>query len=464
MGNRRKPRAAIIATLAALPLAAGADSSSDELLQRIEQQGQRLRELKRELEVLDETADTTTAPTPVVEAGRDGFSLKSADGRNQLRLRGTLHIDGQYLEGADPGAPADGWQATRVRPIIEGTLGEIYDFKVMPDFGRGRTVLQDAYVTARFTPAFQLMAGKFKSPVGLERLQSANDNRFVARGLPTGLVPNRDIGLQVGGSVLGGRLGYAAAWLNGANDGSSSETFGDADMNDEKEFAFRLFAQPFVENGSRGLRGLGIGIAGTWTDQTGDAMQPLLSTIRSTGQATIFHYRTGPTATIANGERTRLAPQFHYYAGSLGLIGEYTAVSQDVSRVVPRGVRSGTVDMSAWQLAASWFLTGEDEAFRGFTPKARFSVSGGTWGAFEVVARAQALNVGGSAFAAGDDSFADPLTSVRGANAYGVGLNWYLNENFKWMLDFEHTGFEGGAPDGDRRDEDAWQLRFALGF
>jgi hypothetical protein len=58
--------------------------------------------------------------------------------------------------------------------------------------------------------------------VGLERLQSANDIRLVARAFPTQLAPNRDIGLQVGGGLFGERLSYAVAYLNGSNNGSSS--------------------------------------------------------------------------------------------------------------------------------------------------------------------------------------------------------------------------------------------------
>ena len=46
-----------------------------------------------------------------------------------------------------------------------------------------------------------------------------------------------------------------------------------------------------------------------------------------------------------------------------------------------------------------------------------------------------------------------------------MGLNWYLNENLKWMLDYERTSFEGGAAEGaDRDDTDALLLRVALGF
>ena len=48
------------------------------------------------------------------------------------------------------------------------------------------------------------------------------------------------------------------------------------DINDDKEYALRLFAHPFAESDSFAIRGLGFGIAGTYTDQVGDATQPLL--------------------------------------------------------------------------------------------------------------------------------------------------------------------------------------------
>jgi phosphate-selective porin OprO and OprP len=466
MGNKTALRAAILAALA-LPLAAQAQEvSNDELLKRFEEQDQKILVLERKLEIQDEASASSKESTAVVSAGPKGFSLKSADGRNQLKLRGTLHLDGRYLDGTDPGGVVDSFQATRVRPTIEGTFANIFDFKLMPDFGQGRTVIQDAYVTARFNPAAQLTLGKFKSPVGLERLQSANDMKWVQRGYPTSLAPNRDMGLQLGGDIAGGRFSYQAAFLNGSNDGSSSETFADADINDDKEYALRLFANPFAESDSFAIRGLGIGIAGTYTDQTGNVTQPLLPSFRTPGQSTFFRYRAfGTTAgTVADGERTRIAPQLYYFVGSLGLIGEYTEVSQEVSRLVATGNRAGTVDTDAWQLAVSYFLTGEEASFRGYQPKSRFSLDDGTWGAFEVVARVQSLSVSDEAFAGGADSFADPLASASQADSWGVGLNWYLNENVKWLLDYEHTTFEGGAPTGDRTDEDAIQLRLAVGF
>jgi phosphate-selective porin OprO/OprP len=434
----------------------------EELLQRIEQQSEAIKVLERRLE-LEEDADTTaTQAAAQVKAGERGFSLQSADGKNQIKLRGVLHIDGRHMISDEADLP-DTYQITRARPILEGTVSGIYDFRFTPDFGQGRTVIQDAYVTGRFAPGFQVTAGKAKSPFGLERLQSASDIRFVARAFPTSLAPNRDIGLQVGGNLIGERLNYALAFVNGSNDGSSSETFADTDVTSDKEYVARLFAHPFAESDSFALRGLGIGIAGSDTDHTGNATQSFLPSFRSPAQATIFRYRSGDT--FADGERTRIGPQLYYYAGRFGLMGEYTEVSQDVSRTLPTGVRSDTIDTTAWQLAASFFLTGEEAAYRGYKPNSSFSIADGTWGGFELTARYQELDIDDAAFAGGDDSFADPLASVRKATGFTVGLNWYLSQNLKWVIDYEHTSFEGGGADGgDRDDEEAILTRVAVGF
>jgi len=459
-------RAAALAAASLLPFStARAEPSIADLLQRLEEQEQRIMVLERKLEIREETDQSIASSAAVANASPRGFSIQSADGQNQVKLRGVMHFDGRYLANDDPNDLKDTWQATRIRPIVEGTVGGIYDFRFTPDFGLGRTVIQDAYVTGRFNPSFQVTAGKFKAPVGLERLQGSNDLRFVARAFPTSLAPNRDLGVQVGGKLVASRLDYAVAFLNGSNDGASSEAFGDVDINDDKEWAARLFAHPFAESDSFALRGLGLGIAATYTDQDGTAAQPLLPAFRTPAQSTFFRYRTDATPTLAAGERTRIAPQLYYYVGSFGLLGEYTQVSQDVSRTTSSGLRDATLDTTAWQLAASWFLTDEEAAFRGFKPGSIFSLENGTWGAFELVGRYHELSIDDDAFVGGADSFADPAVSARKATAWALGVNWYLNENLKWVLNYERTRFDGGAADGaDREDEEAFLTRVALGF
>ena len=79
------------------------------------------------------------------------------------------------------------------------------------------------------------------------------------------------------------------------------------------------------------------------------------------------------------------------------------------------------------------------------------------------MARYHELDPADDAFLGGTESFADPAAAARKASAVAVGLNWYLNENLKWVLDYEQTSFDGGSPAGDRDDEKVVLTRFALG-
>jgi len=163
--------------------------------------------------------------------------------------------------------------------------------------------------------------------------------------------------------------------------------------------------------------------------------------------------------------RVRFSPQFYYYVGPFGLLGEYVESRQDISRVKTKGSRSDTVDTSAWQLSAAVFLTGENETFSGFSPKSPFEFGGPGWGALELAVRVHELDIDEAAFAGGSSSFADPSASARRARAVGGGLNWWLNQNLRWMLDYEVTRFDGGAANGGNRpDERALLTRFFLSF
>jgi phosphate-selective porin OprO/OprP len=127
-------------------------------------------------------------------------------------------------------------------------------------------------------------------------------------------------------------------------------------------------------------------------------------------------------------------------------------------------VRSATLTNSAWHAQFSWFITGEDENFRGFTPGSTFRPGKHGSGAWELVARAHELDIDDDAFAGGAQSFANPLTAVSKATAYGVGVNWYPWNTVKLSLNYEQTSYEGGASTGDREDEKALLSRFAINF
>jgi phosphate-selective porin OprO and OprP len=364
----------------------------------------------------------------IISAGKGGFLLTSPDGDFAIKLRGNLQVDGRFFLGDQPSAAIDTFLLRTARPIIEGTVYKYFDFRLMPDFGNGQAVIQDAYLDAKFNPAANLRFGKAKAPFGLERLQSETDLELVERSLATQLVPNRDLGIQVFGDVANARLSYQAALTNGVIDAGSS----DSDNTNSKDFGARIFAKP--------VNGLGFGIAYSTGKQEGSLLVPALPSYKTSGQQTFFKYRLSTvidTTTIADGTHYRYSPQFYLYHGPLGVIGEYVVSSQ----LLRDGLATARIDNKAWNLTANYVLTGENASYKSIDPKNPFDPSKSHWGAFEVAFRVDQLDIDHDAF----PIFADPATSATKAKNWAAGFNSYLNKNIKFMFDYDHTSFEGGS-------------------
>lgn len=416
------------------------------LEQRVEDLAMQLKIVERQAEIDKEAAAERAKTTPQPAAGRGGFSLQSADGNFRLRMRGYVQADSRFFLADSDQRGVDTFVLRRVRPIFEATMYSLFDVRMMPDFGNGATVLYDAYIDARFSPRFKIRAGKYKPPIGLERLQSATDIGFVERGLPTALVPNRDLGLMVYGDIVGGNLAYAAGIFNGVPDGGSS----DLDTQDGKEGVARLFAQPWRTRTHSAWQGLGFGIAGSYGNQRGvSAASSGLPTFKTAGQSTFFGFRGDDPAlgpVLAAGAHTRVSLQGHYYFGSHGIFLEQVRSSQKVKR----GPSNATLDNSSWQVATSWVLTGESPSYRGVTPRSPFDLKAGTVGAIELTARYGELHVDPATF----PFYANAATATRGAEAWAVGCNWILNSGVKVMANYEQTRFDAAGPVPRRREHD----------
>jgi phosphate-selective porin OprO/OprP len=418
-----------------------ADTSLEARVTELDQQVrvlQRLREL-----AADSIAAAAKDKVSATASSKDGFSIKSADGKFAVRLKGLVQTDGRFFLSDSAFPVTNTFFIRRARPILEATVGKYLEFRVQPDFGQGTTVLFDAYTDVKIAPAFAVRVGKFKPPVDLERLQSASDIVFAERALATNLAPNRDVGLQLSGDIGTGAFTWQAGIFNGVPDLGN----GDGDVSDAKDVAGRVFFQP-VKLGA--LAGLGFGIAGTTGIERGTTAAPQLASYRTPGQQTWFRYTSSTTTpasnVFANGTRSRLAPQAYFYTGPLGLHGEYILSWQEVSRA---GSPDVTLKHSAWQTTGSFFLTGEKNSWRSAAPKKAFDPKAGTFGALELAARYSELSIDDATF----PTFANPASTPSKAKAWAIGLNWYLARAIKVVADYEHTTFTGGTAAGDREDE-----------
>jgi phosphate-selective porin OprO and OprP len=450
-----------------------ADDTANEikaLRQQIEALDQKVRVLERKVELDKESAVEKAKTLPLVTAGPSGFTISSADTNYVLSLHGLVQVDNRTFFGDKGINGNDSFLLRRARPIFQGTIARDFDFLFVPDFGGTSVQIVDAYINYRYRPWLQVRAGRQKVPVGLEQLQSDAVTSFNERSLVTDLVPNRDIGFQIWGDIAGGVASYAVGVYNGVGDSRNTANF---DFEDNREFAGRIFLQPFKKSKLPALQGFGFGIAGSYGESSVTNLTGLpgttggsLAGYATDGQQQFFAYNPSSGLVAADGTHWRLSPQACYYYGPFSLLAEYAVSDQHVRKVGT--ATTADLQNTAWEVTAGWVLTGEDASFAGVTPRRPFDPKNGTWGAWQFVARYAELDVDNKAF----PLFSNPASSASTAQSWTVGVNWYLNKNVLFKTSYSHTDFTGGDTSAaltspaavTRQPEDVWFTRLQLSF
>ena len=377
-------------------------------------------------------------PTP---GWTDAFVFQSPDGDYRLQVGALVQVDGRFALDDDRNAVST-FAVRRLRPYIRGRLAQRFEFYLNPDFAGGTLVVQDAYLDTRFSPALIVRVGKAKVPFGLERLVAASSLLFFERALPSALVPNRDVGVQALGDLAGGRVSYAAGVFNGVADGASADT----DSNGSKDVAGRLAVKPFLTHADTPLSGIGVAIAGTSGRQT------TLPSFRTPSLQQTFFSHSGVSA---DGRLTRYSPQAFYYYKRVAALAEYVHSQQPVRK---DALRDDTT-REGWQIAGSYLLTRDVATERGVRPRTNFDFGHGHVGALQIAARYHTLRVDPRSFAR---RLASAGSSLE-AKAWTIGLNWYLNPYFKYVVNFERVVFDRDAA-GGRRTENALAFRTQASF
>ncbi|MEO7891073.1 MAG: porin, partial [Vicinamibacterales bacterium] len=351
-------------------------------------------------------ASTPAQPAAVTAGWQNGFFVQSANGDYRLLINGVAQVDGRFSVD-DPEPIINTFTVRKLRPSLQGRIAKYIDFRLTPDFGNGTAVLVDAFFDVRFSNALRIRAGKDKTPIGLELLQSDPALLFPERSLASTLVPNRDVGFQALGD-LGTKVIYSAGIFNGIPDGANSVA--DLDTNNGKDLAGRIQLQPFrsASTPASPLNNLGLHLGASSGSQTG----ALPSFKTSVGQ-TYFAY-AGATA---DGDRVRVTPGVFYYYKSFGAFGEYVRVQQDVVK----GATHLTFTNSGWDVSSVFNLTGEAASSGVVQPRSGFDPPTSKYGALQLVARYAALDVDQDIFTAGFAAAAASQTAKQAT----IGVNWY---------------------------------------
>jgi len=349
----------------------------------------------------------------------------------KIDVGGLLHLDARVFD--EPESNADEFIVRRARIEAKGKIGDTISFLLRPEYGNGQDgSLFDAYADWQLNSNNSLRIGKFKTPIGLERVQSISHHLFVEPALTDNLVPNRDVGIA---------WNIKSSWLQfnigvGNNVGDRQNTNDDTD--DSKTAFTRIFFTPWPD------LGLNFGVAGSLGKSENNNQLPSYRT--SLGQNTVFRYSTN---WLRDGDETRWAPQYTWYLGRFGSYGEY--VSSELTLSDGSGA-TASVTNTSWQVAVSWLLTDDQASWQGVTP----NHSGGAW---EILVRLAELNLEeGVEFADEASLPAEKLLSAA------VGVNWYVNANTKVQFNYEQTQFDELQFAQNIADEKTFAARLQLSF
>lgn len=445
---------ALAASQEAATLAKSASEEVKSLAAATEATDDRVKVIERLREIEAEEAAAKAKSTPVVQTSASGLLFRSADTAWSIRFRGVIRTGGVWDLNDESHKTVDQIQNSTVRLGFEGALARRVEYRIQADFSKGSVGLQDAYTDLKFAKWAVVRVGKFQTPLGWERFQSPGDLPFFDRALPSTIAPNRDIGVQLSGDVLKGRLNYALAAVNGGADGSNIN----GDVNDDKDAYLRLWAAPAKGTGLPWLEGLGLGVGGSYGYH-----DVSLASYRSASGASIFSWYA---ADSSRGEGWRVAPQLSWTAGPYWVWGEWIrsqdrvakgATSTPTDSVGKGAANKGVVyrynkvadgaapeefAVTAWQAGISWVVTGEDASEKGVKPRHPFDGSeNGGLGALELSARVSGLAVDDAAFPV----FADTAKSASAALAWAVAANWHLIRGTRIQVAYERTVFDGGA-------------------
>jgi len=402
----------------------------------------------------------------------DGLHIATKDGNFTAAFNGRMQVDSQINPNEGPanrnisaaGVPStlnDGVGLRRARIGVEGTFFKDTDYKFEYDFTRGNGTtgsgVTDAFIRYNFSKPFSIKAGAFKEPFSLEEATSNRYLTFIERNMAVNtFIDNMNtykVGIganyaadrwQVATSLQTEGVGaYNNAYgtnstqssLNAQGGANRSGGGGDTSW----EANVRVSGMPWMESKTKfwhiGASGSYININNNYlgngaysnggvifanglggnVDRTG---------ILSTGNLTAGNdFKKG---SFQAQHLTRFGAETAVVFGPFSAQGEY--IQTDVS-----GFGYNNESLNGYYGYMSYFLSGESRNYKAKTgawdrlkPNRNFDMKGG-WGAWEVAAGYDAMNLNDGAIKGGRASTAK------------FGLNWYPNSHLRVMANYIHV-------------------------
>ncbi len=395
-------------------------------------------------------------------------TICTADQANCVAITSRLHYDvGGYDFNPNTAATVpqkldSGQNVRRARIGLTGKFLNDWNFALIYDFGGssdgfggaapgslpggGTSGVENAYISYTglkpFGGRMAVDIGVMDLPYTLDEATSSNDILFMERA-SAGIVAT-NIAAGDFRSAVGTRwyndVFWAGAYVTGPTTGAIHSASSAAPAGTSEQYgAVARVAGQIVSGKDYSIH---LGGDAQWL------IQPPRNLIANTQTVTLSdrpELRLDPTVLASTGAIANASGAQVYSVeaaatyGPLILQGEYFWFNVDRNAntgLPPIGAPSAKFQGGYAQ--AGWVLTGEhrtynaaNAAYNGVKPAHPFSLDGGGWGAWEIAGRFSTIDL---------NSQLGTATGIAGGrqNVYTLALNWYVNGNVRFMLDYLH--------------------------
>lgn len=419
-------------------------------------------------------------PDVLVKMTNNRPTICTADGANCISITSRLHLDvGGYnytpnTAATSPQQLNDGVNARRARIGVLGTFMNDWNYALVYDFGGssdgfggtnvgstggvsllpggGTSGVENAYIS--YT-GFKPFGGKLAIEGGymdvnytLDEATSSNDIMFMERASSQVIATSMAAGdfrsavgarwyndfLWFGGYVTGPTSGAIHAWGPPTGTAGATEQYGATaraawQVVNTKDYSFHIGG-----NGEWLLRPpISKSATGVVTQTLTFADRPEL--------------RIDPTSIMSTGAIANVDSAQVYSVEAAGSIGSLYVQGEyfwyNIDRIPGLGLPG--LNFDGGYIQAGYVLTGERRtynpatgAYNGVVPNNPFSLADGGLGAWEIAGRVSVMDLN------------DRLGSITGIaggkqTVYTAGLNWYVNRNIRFMVNYVHGDIDKQA-------------------
>ncbi len=326
----------------------------------------------------------------------------SDDGWLQAEVNGAIMGDYVNYENA-PEKFKEGAEAQSLKLSLKLKIAKALKLKVKYDYSEDEPELKDLSLGYEINKAAEITIGQFEQPSSLDGVTSSNDITFMTRAAPVeSFLPGRSQGIN-----LALRGDWAALQLGSyieydLDDGDDSE--------DYVNYSFRTYFFPVNEK----RNALHIGIWGLYADPV----------------AKKYEFEVEPEAKVNAKdilESGKIKHINHVITGGLEtgwIFGPLTLQAEYLNQRYSREEGYDEFDYSGHYISASYILTGESKSYKKSGGAIESPNPKRDYGALEV------------AFRVSNVDLTDENRDKGEFNSNTIGINWYLNQNFRMMYNY----------------------------